>query len=654
MKILIPFLLLFFTTHSIGQNSYADSLILYANQTEGVKKAQVLEDISIEYRFADPYLSLTYGEKALAQARFCGDSVEVGNSFNCIGIANHIQGKYELALSFYLKALKEFEEKKEPKGVASTNLNIGIVYADRGMYDLSLKHYKQALKLYESGAGDKRSIANAINNIATIYSNLNKYSDALAYQYKALKIRNDLNDSSGIATSLMNIGNIYLGMNHAEKSLNYYLQSLEIERILGNDRNVALTLSNIGEVYFQLKDYKNAIKISEECIQISKKMDFKPQLKQAYQVLSESYKDLKQFEKALDYHELYANIKDSIFSEESASSIAEMQTKYDTEKKDAENHLLKQETEIKNLQLSKNKTWIIILFLGLALIAVSALLLFNRYQIKKKDNKELEQKNMEITFQKKEMTDSINYAKKIQNAILPSEQMVAEALTDRFVLYKPKDIVSGDFYWLEKKDDVVLFAAVDCTGHGVPGAMMSMLGLNLLSQAVNEKGLIQPAAILKHLDVGIYQSLRKTSEENAMKDGMDLSLCALNLKTHELQYSGAYNPVWIVKSGTNEMIEIKADKKPIGANSSGEEGVYKNHTIQLEKGDCIYLFTDGFADQFGGKKGKKFMYRPLKEILISVSQKSMQNQLNALSNALYSWQGDHDQVDDILIIGVRV
>lgn len=651
---IVLFFLFCFSFPIFANNSYTDSLIALLETTSGAKKAALLEDISVEYRFSDPNLSLKYANEALLEARLSGDSIEVGNSINCIGIANHIQGKYDVALSYYIKALKAFESKNAQKGIASTNLNIGVLYADQGKLDLALTYYKKALEIYETGVGTKKGIANAINNIATIYSSQQKFPLALEYQNRALKLRQELNDSSGISSSLMNIGIIYLGMQETEKSLDYYLQSLAIDKKLGDLRSVALILSNVAEVYYQLKDYNNAIKSAEECIDIAEKLDLKPQMKQAYYVLSESHKNKKDFVKALEYQELYANIIDSIFSEQSAQSIAEMQTKYDTEKTETANNLLKQESEIKNLQLSKNKTWFIILFLGIGLIAITAFLLYNRYRIKKKDNELLELKNAEITLQKKEITDSINYAKKIQNAILPHESVVKKLLPESFILYKPKDIVSGDFFWIEQKGDTILFSAVDCTGHGVPGAMMSVLGFNLLSQAVNEKGLINPADILKHLDVGINQSLRKTTEENSMKDGMDLSLCSLNTKTLELQYSGAYNPLWVVKNSTKELIEIKADKKPIGANIEGEAGLFKKHSLSLQKGDCIYVFTDGFADQFGGAKGKKFMYRPMKELLISISSKPMQNQLNILENTIYSWQGQHEQVDDILIIGVRV
>lgn len=266
----------------------------------------------------------------------------------------------------------------------------------------------------------------------------------------------------------------------------------------------------------------------------------------------------------------------------------------------------------------------------------------------------IKNQKIEVETKNAEITDSINYARKIQNAILPSTYAIKKLLPDSFIFYKPKDIVSGDFFWIEEKENTILFAAVDCTGHGVPGAMMSVLGYNILSQAVKERSLINPSDILKHLDKGVNQMLQQNTEENAIKDGMDLALCSLNPSTLELQFAGAYNPLWIIKHSTQELLEIKGDKKPIGANTEGEKGVFTNHPVQLEKGDCIYIFSDGYADQFGGMKGKKFMYKPIKALLASIHSKPMPEQMNLLEKNLKEWQGSLEQVDDIIVIGVRV
>ena len=221
-----------------------------------------------------------------------------------------------------------------------------------------------------------------------------------------------------------------------------------------------------------------------------------------------------------------------------------------------------------------------------------------------------------------------------------------------FIFYRPKDIVSGDFYWIEQKNDTVCFAAVDCTGHGVPGALMSVVGFNLLTQAVNEMSLTVPAEILKHLDQGVTKTLRQSEDGKGVKDGMDLSLCSLNLKTHELQYAGAYNSLYYIKDG--KFHEVKSDKFPIGVNIDGKVDNYTNHSIQLKKGDCVYLFSDGYADQFGGVKGKKFKYNQLKELLHKNYLLPIEQQNEQLAKAFDSWKGDLEQVDDVVIIGVRV
>ena len=256
-----------------------------------------------------------------------------------------------------------------------------------------------------------------------------------------------------------------------------------------------------------------------------------------------------------------------------------------------------------------------------------------------------------IEEKNKNILDSINYAKKIQEAILPSEEEWHKLLTDSFVLFKPRDVVSGDFYWCAEKNNFILFSAADCTGHGVPGALMSMVGSSLYNEAVNEKGITQPALVLNEVRKGIINALKQKGENIQQKDGMDAALCCLDIKNLTLHFSGANNPLWLIRG--NEFHEFDGDKFPVGFHY-GEIRSFSNHTIELKKGDCIYLFTDGYADQFGGPKGKKFKYKQLKEVLISVSAKQMHEQKIILKDTLENWKGSMEQIDDILIIGVRV
>jgi serine phosphatase RsbU (regulator of sigma subunit) len=259
------------------------------------------------------------------------------------------------------------------------------------------------------------------------------------------------------------------------------------------------------------------------------------------------------------------------------------------------------------------------------------------------------QKEM-VEEKNKEIVDSINYAQRLQNAILPPIDKVEAELNQSFILFKPKDIVSGDFYWMSVKGDQVLIAAVDCTGHGVPGAMVSVVGANSLDRCVNEFGLEKPSEIMDKLNDLVTETFSTKDEE--VRDGMDMAMCSLNIKTNELQYAGANNPLLIIKYDTLEVVDIKADKQPIGNYEFRKP--FTNHEIQLEKGDCFYLFSDGYADQFGGPKGKKFKYSTLKSLLLSVSERPMEEQRNILDETFENWRDDLEQIDDVCVIGVKI
>jgi serine phosphatase RsbU (regulator of sigma subunit) len=264
---------------------------------------------------------------------------------------------------------------------------------------------------------------------------------------------------------------------------------------------------------------------------------------------------------------------------------------------------------------------------------------------------EIAQQKKVIEEKNKDITASIRYAKRIQDAILPPDDFVKTYLPKTFVLFKPKDIVSGDFYWLSDKQDKILFAAVDCTGHGVPGAFMSIVGHNLLDQIVAEHGLTKPSEILDALNKSVSDTLRQSYTDDHVKDGMDLALCAFDRKTETFEYAGAFNPLWLIRNG--ELFETKGDKFPIGNLKVGEQKKFTNHIIPLVKGDTLYIFSDGFADQFGGVNGKKLKYSVFKNMLLGIQHMSMEEQGAYLNKAIDEWRGELEQVDDILVIGTR-
>jgi serine phosphatase RsbU (regulator of sigma subunit) len=265
-------------------------------------------------------------------------------------------------------------------------------------------------------------------------------------------------------------------------------------------------------------------------------------------------------------------------------------------------------------------------------------------------NEKLDLQKKILEEKNKDITDSITYAKRIQKALMASDSLLTKNLPEYFVLYKPKDIVSGDFYWAEKIDNKFLIATCDCTGHGVPGAFMSLLGVSFLNEITKERNIIQPDLIFNHLRNDIIKALNPEGNEEEGKDGMDAVLCSFDFQKMELQFACANNPLWVFRN--NECIEFKPDKFPIGM--QGELKSFSLQKLQLQKGDVIYTFTDGFADQFGGEKGKKFKYKQLNEKLSAISILPLAEQKKELEKTFDAWKGNLEQVDDVLVIGIRI
>ena len=427
---------------------------------------------------------------------------------------------------------------------------------------------------------------------------------------------------------------------------------------------MATSYSNIGILYTKTGEYVKALDNLSKGLEIAKEIGALLRVKEAYDGLTHLYKKQKDYKNAYEYHQLFSKAKDSLFNEEKSKDIGKLEAQYEYDKKLQKQTLEQEKKEAVAAEKSrKQKVIIWAVSSGLLMLLLFMGFLYNRFRLIRKqkniieDQKKIvEEKNSLVEQKNKDITDSILYAERIQNAMLPTDKQIKELLPESFVLFKPKDIVSGDFYWMTEKAGKVFFTAADCTGHGVPGAFMSMIALSLLNETVNEKGITKPSDIFYEVRKGFITFLKQT--DDGQRDGMDAVLCALDKKTSELQFATANNPLYLIRNGNLQ--ETKPDKQPVGL-LHGEQKPFTNHKIQLQKGDTIYILSDGYQDQFGGEKGKKFMTKRLKKLFIDNSAKSMDEQKQILNKTIEDWKacpdqpgGSSEQVDDILIIGVRI
>ena len=578
-----------------------------------------------------------------------GDKNRVAASYSNIGSVYLNKGDIDKALENDFASLKIRKEIGDKNGIAISYSNIGSIYFDKGNYEKALENYYASLKMGIK-TGDKRAIASSYNNIGNTYEGKGNYEKALENHLMALKIFKELDYKRGFAASYLNIGGVYFIKHNYKKSLDYSLEALKISQEIGDKDAVARCYINIGNNYLMLNKIKEAEQVLLLALRIAKEIGSKDNARLSYENLSKCDSALGNWKGAYEYHKLFKESNDSIFNAASDNKISEMTAKYESDSKEAIAKVIQDKKdaiaiEELNYQKFQRNAFVGGFTLMLILVGVS----YNNFIRKKKDNKIITTQKELVEQKQKEILDSIEYALRIQSAILPTQKIVKQYLKNSFILYQPKDIVAGDFYWMETVNDLVLFAACDCTGHGVPGAMVSVICHNALNRAVREFGLTQPAAILDKTTVIVIENFSKSEED--IKDGMDISLCAYNPKTNTIEWAGANNPLWLLQNG--ELIETKADKQPIGRDENSKP--FTNHTFKLNNGDTIYLFTDGFADQFGGvKRQKKLTKKRFKELLLSIQSQTMEEQGIELDKFITEYRKEIEQIDDILVMGMKV
>ena len=623
-----------------------------------------------EYTNAGLYDSaLYYGNYALQLAQQINFRKGVAKSFNNIGNIYSAKGDYPKTLDCYLKALKINEELGDRLNTSKCLANIGNVYRGQSENTKALGYYLQALKIAEK-IGNKQIQASVLCNIGLAYQDQRDCPTALECYFKALKISKELGNKNLISIITGNIGGIYSSTGESSKALDYLFKGLKMAEELGDKQGVAIKSGNIGAIYFTSKKYTEAEKFMLKALAIDTTMRFLLHGKYIHEQLSILYEKMGKSVKALEYYKKAMVEKDTLFNQEKDKQITRKEMNFEFEKKEAYTKAQNEKQQV--IAEEKNRKQKIIIWsvtCGLLLMVTFAGFIFRSLRITHRQKQIIEIKNIETEHQKKiieeknkETTDSINYASRIQQAMLTSQEYISKHLpAEYFIFYQPKDIVSGDFYWAFEKiipssklevpeQKFFYFATSDCTGHGVPGAFMSLLNISFLNENVIERNIVEPNKILNEQRKEIIKALNPKGTENS-KDCMDCALCKFDFNSMTLTFAAANNPIWLVRNA--KLIEYLPDKMPVGKyNETDKE--FTQQTIQLQKGDIIYTFTDGYADQFGGPNGKKFKYKQFEELLLSNHHLPMKEQHNILEKTINSWKGKLEQVDDVLVIGVKI
>ena len=607
-------------------------------------KANVLLKYGNFYNITGDFESaIVYMTKAKGIFEEGGYFSGVGSAYNNLGSTYEKLGKYDEAMDNLIKALNIYESQFDSLNTAKSLLNLGLLYSRQEDYVKSLELYNKSLEIREK-LGDKDGIALLYNNMAIVNYYLEDFDNVRSYFEKAYEIYVELGNVRRQLMALSNIAEIHNIIGQKEKALATYFKILELDTELGHKGELAQTHYQIGSIYESRNDFRNAKKHFYLSLEIAQKIGAQVDIRDAYGQLMEIFKIEKKFEKALEYNELYLAINDSIFNVEKSRQIQEIETKYETKKKEQQIINLENEKIIKDLIIKKQRNVSVFLIAGFVFVLIFILTLF--VQIKR-----IRKANTILAYQKSQITESIEYASRIQTAILPPGDYITSVIPEHFILYKPRDIVSGDFYWITHKDGKTIVAAVDCTGHGVPGAFMSMLGFAFLNEIVNTNDDLSAGEILNQLREYVKKSLHQTGKDDEAKDGMDIALCIIDIDKRKLQYSGAYNPLYLIRN--NNFISLMADRMPIGIHIAEKES-FTNHEMDIQKGDVIYIFTDGYIDQFGGPESKKYRLSPFKEMLMKITNKPMSEQKEILEVEFNMWKGKIEQIDDVLVMGIKI
>jgi serine phosphatase RsbU (regulator of sigma subunit) len=640
--------------HSFSQPSQSDTT-----------KVNALNQATKEFIIKGDYLKAdSFAREGLKLAKSLSFKKGIFDAYNHSGVIFWYRDNFPKALQNYFNALKTAEDMHNDFLISRSQANVALVFINQKEYAKALVYYNKALVVKEK-MGDKNGIAAILNNIGTIYEEKKEPGNALRYYERSLEVARSNSHSGMIGLDLYSIGGIYFNRGNTAGALENYLEALVVAETIQDKVLIPKIKNKTGDIYIQQKKYAEAEGLLKEALAMSLAVGNLSNQTESNRLLSRLYAQKGNWKLSYKHYKEHTELKDSIYNDTKTKDMVRNEMNFDFDKKQA---LEKKEQEKKDAitaaELSQQRMQRNYFIAGFILMLVVAIVVFRSYRQKQKANRIIALQKQEVEKQKeivesqkhileehqKEIIDSITYAKRLQEAILPPQDFINSYLPDNFIYYKPKDLVAGDFYWAESINGLFFIAAADSTGHGVPGCMVSVVCSNALNRSVKEFNITDTGKILEKTRELVVETFEKSANE--VKDGMDISLLCLDLKTNTITWSGANNPLWYILPEDNTIQEIKADKQPIGKTDHAK--AFTTHTIEYEKGMTFYLFTDGYADQFGGEKGKKFKYKQFEKLLQANHGMEIEAQKTLLGKAFDAWKGELEQVDDVCVIGIRL
>jgi serine phosphatase RsbU (regulator of sigma subunit) len=619
-------------------------------------KFQILLEYAQQYSYDNFRKSYDLANKALDVANKTNNTVNKIRAYTIIADAYYYSNHYKKANEYYFLTYKLSDSIKDERRKAYALYNFGWFNCIQQHNFSQISYLYNSFSTYKN-LNDTFGIMKSGNAIGCTYTDIyakgklsKNFDSSLKYLNNSYYLATIIKSTFNMAVMSNNLSELYSMAGNTKLAMQFVNISINLYSKVGDSIAIVRCLNGKAKCLLMEKKEEEAFKLSEFIYRYCNYHQLTEVKKDVLKSMALYYKKKKQFEKSLKLYEEYNVLKDTLNSQIYSTELQLLQNDYDLDKKNASIVELRQENELQELKNNRNKLYIALLFFVALVVVTIAVILLRQNRQKNKANTLLKHQNQIISDKKREIDDSIEYSKGIQHSFLPDVEILNNYFNESFIYYKPKDVVSGDFYWFSpiNKHEVIIVVA-DCTGHGVPGALMSIVGISALNKLVNERKIYEPALILKELNNEIKDALKQNNTLTKQRDGMDIALINVNRTTQEIYFAGANRSLLIIND--SNLKEYKPEKISIGGFTEYNTE-FKNKVIPYKSGDTIYLCTDGFADQFGGEKGKKFMTKNLKELFVKVDQLIIDNRLKFIDDTFITWKGNFDQVDDVCILSI--